>query len=362
MSNARKHLRALAAPGFSFILVACTTLGARAAEGTGATPDVPASAATASAAQLAPAPVTISLATGTRTATYTTEAKTFGDFLAEQQIHVGENDYLSDDQSTPLVDGMHLAYRAAVPLSIVYGKRKISLQTSAATVDEAIASAHIAVGPRDAISPDRNSAPRSGGVVRVTFVKVWLERVRHAIPNRTIVRSDARLAIGKTRVLARGVTGIREVTFRYTRRGDTAVQKVAIGSRVVRPAHARIVERGTLVAASIAGPITRFARTGIASAMHFAGSVLHVIATAYIAGCYKCSGTTASGMHAGFGIIAVDPRLIPLGTKLMIPGYGRAIAGDTGGAIVGHRVDLGMNTLAAALKFGRRPMTVYVLK
>jgi 3D (Asp-Asp-Asp) domain-containing protein len=67
-------------------------------------------------------------------------------------------------------------------------------------------------------------------------------------------------------------------------------------------------------------------------------------------------------MHAGFGIIAVDPHIIPLGTKLMIPGYGRAIAGDTGGAIIGHRVDLGMNTLADAIRFGRRPMTVYVLK
>jgi 3D (Asp-Asp-Asp) domain-containing protein/uncharacterized protein YabE (DUF348 family) len=344
------------------LLVASTAVCARAADGDGGTPGAVATVAPAAAPQLAPAPVTITLVSGAHEATYTTEAKTFGDFLAEQQIHVGENDYLSDDPATPLVDGMHLAYRAAVPLTIVYGKHKISLQTSAATVAEAIADAHIAIGPRDSISRDRRAMPQAGDVIRVTFVKVWLEHVRHAIANRTILRDDARLASGKTRVVARGTTGIREVTLRCTRRGNAAVRKVAIGSRVLRSPHARIVERGTLVVTSLANPIGGFARKGFASAMHFAGTVLHVIATAYIAGCYKCSGTTANGMHAGFGIIAVDPRLIPLGTKLMIPGYGRAIAGDTGGAIIGHRVDLGMNTLAAALKFGRRPMTVYVLK
>ena len=61
------------------------------------------------------------------------------------------------------------------------------------------------------------------------------------------------------------------------------------------------------------------------------------------------------------GIVAVDPRVIPLGSHLYIPGYGRATAGDTGGAIQGNRIDLGFNSSTDALQFGRRSVTVYVL-
>jgi 3D (Asp-Asp-Asp) domain-containing protein len=60
--------------------------------------------------------------------------------------------------------------------------------------------------------------------------------------------------------------------------------------------------------------------------------------------------------------VAVDPRVIPMGTRLFIPGYGVAIAGDTGGAIRGNRIDLGFNSLSDALRFGRRAVTVYRLK
>ncbi len=86
-----------------------------------------------------------------------------------------------------------------------------------------------------------------------------------------------------------------------------------------------------------------------------------MVATAYTANCYGCSGMTASGQHAGHGIVAVDPRVIPLGSHLYIPGYGQAIAGDTGGAIHGNRVDLGFNSNSDAMQFGRRSVTVYVL-
>jgi 3D (Asp-Asp-Asp) domain-containing protein len=60
--------------------------------------------------------------------------------------------------------------------------------------------------------------------------------------------------------------------------------------------------------------------------------------------------------------VAVDPRVIPLGTRLYIPGYGWAIAGDTGGDIVGNRIDLGFDSLRGAMEFGRRDITVYRLK
>jgi len=70
---------------------------------------------------------------------------------------------------------------------------------------------------------------------------------------------------------------------------------------------------------------------------------------------------TATGMYLRKGIVAVDPLLIPLGTRLYIVGYGEAIAADTGGAIRGNNIDLAFNTHGEALRWGRRTVKVYIL-
>jgi 3D (Asp-Asp-Asp) domain-containing protein len=90
-------------------------------------------------------------------------------------------------------------------------------------------------------------------------------------------------------------------------------------------------------------------------------NVLTMEATAYLPSDGGGSGITASGMAAGRGVVAVDPDVIPLGTHLYIPGYGMAIAADTGGAICGDRIDLCMESYGEAMQFGRRDITVYVL-
>ena len=67
-------------------------------------------------------------------------------------------------------------------------------------------------------------------------------------------------------------------------------------------------------------------------------------------------------MMAQRGVVAVDPSVIPLGTRLYIPGYGMAVAADTGGAIVGDRIDLCMESYGEAMDFGRRTIKVYILE
>ena len=91
-------------------------------------------------------------------------------------------------------------------------------------------------------------------------------------------------------------------------------------------------------------------------------NIMSMEASAYLPADGGGSGITATGIPAGYGVVAVDPSVIPLGTRLYIPGYGEAIAADTGGAIRGYMIDLCMESYSEAMQFGRRNVTVYVLE
>src|SRR5699024_10686104 len=95
------------------------------------------------------------------------------------------------------------------------------------------------------------------------------------------------------------------------------------------------------------------------------GQSMTMEATAYIAQCDGCTRITATGIDlnakSNKKVVAVDPSVIPLGSRVHVEGYGEAIAGDTGGAIKGDRIDVHLPTKDAALGFGRQSVNVTVL-
>ena len=90
-----------------------------------------------------------------------------------------------------------------------------------------------------------------------------------------------------------------------------------------------------------------------AAAVSGGAGTVTVTATAY-----STEGTTATGLPAGWGTVAVDPAVIPLGTRLTIPGYGDGVAADTGSAVAGSTIDLWFPTEQQALAWGRRVVVV----
>lgn len=94
------------------------------------------------------------------------------------------------------------------------------------------------------------------------------------------------------------------------------------------------------------------------------GKSFYVTSTAYTAYCAGCSGRTATGINLRANpskkVIAVDPKVIPLGTQVYVEGYGMAVAGDTGGAIRGKKIDVFMSSKSKALNWGRRTVKVTV--
>lgn len=291
------------------------------------------------------------------TTQHVTSAKTVGDFLKERGLVVTEADYVSPSLETELAENASVTYRAAVPITIVTSRGARTVTSSALDVGTLLENENIDMGPHDQVSAPYADPLISGEKIRVVRIAQWTSSTKQPIAPRTITRLDFSLPPGSTRIIARGSHGERETTVSFTQR-DGITQHRVIATRIVRKPHARVIARGIGEYAAFA----QMARFGLQKTSYIAASALSMIATAYTAQCGGCSGYTATGQHAGHGIVAVDPRVIPLGTHLFIPGYGVAIAGDTGGAIVGNRIDLGFNSLSDAMEFGRREVTVYRLR
>jgi len=157
---------------------------------------------------------------------------------------------------------------------------------------------------------------------------------RSPIPYPTLRKPTFQLRSGTSRTIRNGTAGVKEVTYRVFIQPDgTELRREVTGSRVLKPPTAEVVEDG---------------RTAqLPSRGYFSGRrVVTMSATWYDP--YNDGsndhGRTYTGVLAGYGVVAVDPRFMPLGTRLYIEGYGYAVAADTGGAIKGNRIDLAIDS------------------
>jgi uncharacterized protein YabE (DUF348 family) len=288
-----------------------------------------------------------------------TRAATVGDLLNEQNIRRSPEDALDVDPSSPITNGETIAYRAAVSVTLVVDGAVSTVHTAADTVGQVLATQGVAFDAHDSVVPAAPVSIAADQTIRLNHVYSWVERVTKALPAPVEHRLAFNLAVGRVKVIQKGAPGQREFTYRVDRQADRTAnpKRVMIANHVVRQPRVRVVAAGIGEYSALAA----FAKAGYEKTVRIARAAMSMVATAYTANCSGCSGTTASGQHAGHGIVAVDPRVIPLGSHLYIPGYGHAVAGDTGGAIHGNRVDLGFNSDADAMQFGRRSVTVYVL-
>lgn len=129
----------------------------------------------------------------------------------------------------------------------------------------------------------------------------------------------------------------------------TRQRRLTVRQIAALDSHARRVVEQTQVVQAQSGTAVPAAATPIAVGDH----TLTVTATGY-----SLPGRTATGLPVGPGVVAVDPSVIPLGTRLTIPGYGEGVAADTGSAVQGYTIDLWFPTLADAFAWGRRTVTI----
>lgn len=238
-------------------------------------------------------------------------------------------------------------------------------KTSCKTVKELLSDLKIKVDDDDIVIPDLDTELKSEGKISIIKVDVKVIEKEVEAPFKTIKKKNKELSHKQSRILVQGVNGKNKVKCKEYYAGDKLIKEEVIHVETIVKPIDQVFEEGTKdVFTNDRGDFT-------------ARKAIKMVATAYEAGPRstgkrpgdKGYGITASGARAKRGTVAVDPRVIPLGTKLYIksltpgvPDYGFAIAQDTGGAIKGNKIDLFMNTVWECLQFGRRPVMVYILQ
>lgn len=174
-----------------------------------------------------------------------------------------------------------------------------------------------------------------------------------AIPFRVVYEFSRTVGPGRLKKTQQGHDGLAIKTFSVTLKNGKPVSKELVSTERKDPKDEIILMGVAANQTSRHG--TRFSRkkTLTMSATAYDGSPQTVPGT---------TGRTATGVPAKYGVVAVDPRVIPLGTLMYIEGYGFAVAADTGGAIKGNRIDLCYDKRSQSEGFGRKKVIVHILR
>ena len=327
-----------------------------------------------------------------QSAYHTTEADTVSVVLTEMGIRLDDGDIVSPLPSTRIADGAEIVVRQAVPVTLTCNGTEIELNVVGTTVADALVAAGLDPSVGLAVNPSVDTTLSSEMTITATDVFLRIAREEGEIPYETIEQEDPTLTAGQRRVVQEGVVGRALCVFEVLVVGDVETTRTAKAQQVLCAPVAEIVKVGTKVSTPVVAEddsdsspnSSSPSSSSSAAALHtgadssaaapVSGTTMRVTATAYTPWDPGCSGISAINRRivaysipAGWGIIAVDRSVISLGTRVYVPGYGYAIAADTGGAIDGARIDVcywdGGSAVArwAALAWGSRTVTITIV-
>lgn len=283
---------------------------------------------------------------------------TVEDVLEENNLGIKPQDKISMDMTEKLKDGMNIKISRAREITINSDGKDVVLLTTAPDVKSALGEAQIQLGDKDKVAPALNTVITGDTKIAVTRVeeKVVKQEMKMDFTNQ--VNKSDELDKGLVKVVKKGSPGLKELSIKIIFENGNEVRREISEEKVLKEPVNGIIEEGTRTTfVSSRGQVTRFVRA------------LKMTATAYDATFESCGkhpdhpqyGVTYSGLRVRHGIVAVDPKVIPLGTYLYVDGYGEALAADIGGAIKGNRIDLYYESPKDVAKYGKKAVKVYVL-
>lgn len=246
----------------------------------------------------------------------------------------------------------------AFRVNIICDGQNSCVYTQGDTVENLLAQANISLEPRDRVYPAKETMISGAASISVLRVTLGEEIITGEIPFETVTRTSSSLEKGKTRVIQEGAVGKKaDVYETLVCESGEKVCNLLYSVTLTEPT-AKIIEKGTK-------EVKKTVTTSSGQALAYSKCIT-VKATAYTTEGRKYA-RTATGTKPKVGTVAVDPRVIPLGSRLYITSadgkivYGTAVAEDTGGKIKNNKIDLFFNTKKECLSFGVRSMKVYVL-
>lgn len=267
--------------------------------------------------------------------------------LTQAGIQLGAKDEFRT--STPKVEsGTVIEVYRAVPVTVSFPDRTEEMVSGKPTVGE-LADSLGYTEQNSKTVPDRQTriTPALQISIMALSEKLVKETLTVSIP--VVRQPDASLEKDEEEVVQEGTEGVKEATIRQRFENGRQVAAETVSENIITPPTPQIVRVGTRDTIQTSRGTMRFR------------SIQWMEATAYTPTDGSSHGITASGIAARRGVVAVDPRVIPLGTRVYIPGYGFALAADTGGDIIGDRIDLCVESHSEAWTFGRQMVKVYII-
>ncbi len=289
--------------------------------------------------------------------------KNVKDLVEQRGISLGDSDRLIPGPDTTLRDNMEIVIKRAVPVTITTKDGEKEYLSAADTVGQALEELEIEIGEKDIVDPGLSTAVSRGMGIKVVRVTEEIKVCEREIPFERIVQTTDRMDKGIEKVTQKGYNGKVREEIKIVRHDGEETERAVISSKIIEEPRKEIVALGTRDLLQTSRGAVRFEKA------------VYMTATAYDA-TYESTGKrpgdkgygiTRSGTRVRPGVVAVDPGVIPLGTKLYVksldgrPDYGFASAEDTGGAIKGNKIDLYYESPEDVRKFGKRKVLVYIL-
>jgi uncharacterized protein YabE (DUF348 family) len=243
-----------------------------------------------------------------------------------------------------LQDGSVIEVVHAVPFTVVRGERTAEYRSSKETIGEALKSVGI-VYNKERVYPEPQEQLEANMTIYVLEKNEELAFSEASLEAPVSYQEDHSINFGVESVDNPGKPGKQKVVSKRVKHSDGSHSTQELTRHTVVEPETKIVRKGMAMSVYTPDGYKRYTKK------------ISAHSTAYVA----TGNRTSIGLVPYEGIVAVDPRMIPYYTKMYIPGYGMAMAGDTGGDMVGHRVDLFFGDYHRAIQWGRRDIDIYIL-
>ncbi len=263
---------------------------------------------------------------------------TVGEALLAEGITLYLGDQVEPGLDSPVSTGMHIYIQRSVPVTIAVDGHTIKTRVREGTVADVLAQEAVALVGNDRVEPQGDVPIASGMAIQVVRVKEAIAMEQDPIPFETAWQPDPGLELDQQRLHQEGADGLTKRRLRVIYENGQEVSRVMEDEWIDHEPTTKIIAYGThIVVRQLETPegVLEYWRR------------IRMLATSYSAAtCGKEPddphyGKTFLGWDMRKGIVAVDPKVINLGSQVYVPGYGRGVAGDTGGMIKGRRIDLG---------------------